>query len=175
VACGGGSKKEEAKKPAKKKPEEVKQLNTGRGEATVRAKEPVDGNHPIRYTIRWEKTQLDYTLQQGASKGRFEKVTGELYRDGNLGCTFTADAANVDQERKLLVLEGNVTAVGIDPKARLECRRLEWRTDEKLLKTFGNVTIRFVQNGTAEGKIGPVDELWCLPDLERAGTPGFYR
>jgi hypothetical protein len=47
---------------------------------------------------------------------------------------------------------------------------LEWKTDEKLLKAFGKVTIRLPQ-----GTIGPVDELWCLPDLKRAGTPGFFR
>jgi hypothetical protein len=183
-ACSGKSSKskDEDAKPKKKEEEPIKEMNTGKGSAIVRAKDPdTDGNRPIRYTIKWEKTQLEYTLQRGASKGRLEKVTGELYREGKLGCTFTADKANVDQEKKLLVLEGNVTAIGVDPQARLECRRLEWKTDEKLLKAFGRVTIKFVQMArdpsekTSEGTIGPVDELWCLPDLGRAGTPGFYR
>lgn len=182
VGCSGKSDKVsgEQKDPEKEAKEEPRRLYTGSGEATVRDPE---GNRPIRYVLRWDKTQLDYTLEGGALDGAVDKVSGEIYRDGKIGCRFTADLATVDKAKKLLVLSGKVTAIGIDTEAKpenviatgidpknskLECERLEWRTDKKLMKATGKVTITLEQ-----GVVGPVDELWCLPDLEKAGTPGL--
>jgi len=170
VGCGGKASKEPAtqpKAPPKESQEEPKRLYTGTGEATVRDPE---GDRPIRYVIRWKKTELDYTLGEGATAGEMEGVSGELYRDGKRASSFSADSASADREKKVLVLTGSVKVHAEDPAGDLDCQKLEWKTDEKLLKAFGNVTIRL-----PEGKIGPVDELWCLPDLKRAGTPGFFR
>lgn len=157
----------EPKAPATESKEDPKRLYTGTGEAMVRDPE---GDRPIRYVIRWESTELDYTLEGGASAGAMEGVSGELYRDGKLGSTFTADSAVADKALGTLVLSGSVKVRGKDPAGELDCQKLEWKTDEKLLKALGQVTIR-LPNGT----IGPVDELWCLPDLKRAGTPGFLQ
>ncbi|MBC8066554.1 MAG: LPS export ABC transporter periplasmic protein LptC [Chlorobia bacterium] len=166
--CSGSSVKEhDSKTPRKEANEEPKRLYTGKGDATVRDPK---GARPIRYIVRWEKTQLDYTLEQGASAGRLELVSGDLFRDGKLGSKFSADSANADKAKNLLVLDGKVVVIALDPKARMECQRLEWKTDEKLLKAFGNVTIKF-----EDGTIGPVDELWCLPDLKQVGTPGYFQ
>lgn len=159
--------KSEPKAPPKESPEEPKRLYTGTGEATVRDPE---GERPIRYAIRWKETELDYTLEEGAFAGEMTGVAGELYRDGKPASTFTADSAVADKAKSLLVLKGNVKVRAKDPAGTLDCQRLEWKTDEKLLKAFGKVTIRL-----PEGTIGPVDQMWCLPDLKRAGTPGFYR
>lgn len=131
------------------------------------------GNRPILYVIHWEKTQLDYTLEKGTSGGRLEKVTGELYQEGKLASTFSADTGFVDQTKNFLKLEGAVRVQGIEPKATLNCQRMEWYTDKKLLKAFGQVTIRLAEDAKGGGTIGPVDELWCLPKLDSAGTPGF--
>lgn len=162
VGCG---KPPKDKEPEKKKPlEESKRLYTGAGNATIR--DPKD-DRPIRYVINWEGSQLDYTLESGASGGALQKVSGDLYSKGVPGSEFTADRAVVDRAKNLLVLEGNVVVNGIDPKARLECQRLEWKTDTKLLKVKNGVTITFEQ-----GVVGPMDELWCLPDLKQVGTPG---
>lgn len=129
-----------------------------------------DGDRPIRYIVSWESTQLDYTLEQGASAGRLDNVTGKLFQDGKVASEFSADSAIADKSKNLLILEGNVKVRSLaEPSGRLDCKKLEWKTDEKLIKAHGNVTIEVKQ-----GKIGPVGELWCLPDLKRAGTPGFY-
>lgn len=167
VGCSSssGKKSSEKKDPEKEAKEEPRRLYTGSGEATVRDPK---GDRPIRYVLKWDKTQLDYTLEGGALDGVIDNVAGELYRDGKLGCKFTASSATADKAKNLLVLSGKVTAIGIDPKAKLECEKLEWRTDKKLMKATGNVTITLEQ-----GVVGPVDELWCLPDLEKAGTPGL--
>lgn len=141
------------------------------------------------YVIHWEKTQLDYTLEKGPSSGRLEKVSGELYRDGKLASRFTADAGYANQAKEELRLEGRVRVVSetaLDPKqadkersqATLTCDRVLWKTADKLLKAYGGVKIDFkvLQAGKPEkagGTMGPMDELWCLPDLAKAGTPGF--
>jgi hypothetical protein len=159
-------KKEAPKDPASEVQEDSKRLYTGSGEATVR--DP-DGERPIRYVLRWKETQLDYTLEKGPAGGKVTGASGEMYREGKLASRFTADSAVADKANNLLTLQGNVVVNGMDPKARLKCQKIEWKIDEKLFKAFGKVTIKF-----KDGTIGPVDELWCLPDLERAGTPGFY-
>ena len=151
----------------KEPPEESKRLYTGPGQATARDE---GGDRPIRYVINWESSQLDYTLSEGASGGKLSKVEGQLYRDGKPASRFSADGAIADRPNKRLHLEGHVIVIGISPKGRLDCQKLEWKTDEKLLKATGKVTLR----GEA-GIIGPIDELWCLPDLKQAGTPGFYQ
>jgi hypothetical protein len=95
-------------------------------------------------------------------------VSGELYRDGKLASRFTADRAVANKAKNLLVLEGKVVVNGIDPKLRLECRKLEWTTNKRLLKVMGNVTIHL-----EKATIGPNDEYWCYPDLKQGGTPGL--
>jgi hypothetical protein len=190
--CGAKPKEEDEKPndPAKEAAEEPKRLYTGSGEATIRNPK---GNRPIRYVIRWEKTQLDYTLKQGASTGRLENVSGDLYMDGRVVSKFTANFAIADNEKQVLTLNGHVVVTGIDPKAkpdpvtgkqdeaRLSCQKLVWKTEEVLSTPIAKVTVT-VMNAygrvtlTAnQGVIGPMDEMWCLPDLNKAGTPGFYR
>ena len=165
--------------PKPKEKEEPKRLYTGEGQSTVRG---LEGTRPILYVIKWEKTQLDYTLKNGPSSGRLEDVSGDLYRDGKKVSHFTAKTGFADQEKKQLRLEGSVRVVSQDPKATMSCDRMVWQTDELLAKAYGGVTINFKveQPGPAGttveadgGKIGPMDELWCLPDLGKAGTPGF--
>ena len=165
AGCSGKAKSSgEQKDPKPEVKEESKRLYTGSGETTIR--EP-SGDRPIRYIIRWKETELDYTLEEGPLGGKLDAVSGELFQDGKPGSTFTANSAVADKSKNLLTLTGKVIAIGRDPKAKLECEKLEWRTDKKLLKATGKVTITFEQ-----GVIGPVDELWCLPDLKMAGTPG---
>jgi len=131
--------------------------------------------------IRWEKTQLDYTLEKGPSAGRLEKVSGELYREGKLASRFTADAGYADDAKHELKLEGAVHVVSEQTEkkdkmtATLTCDRMIWRTDELLAKAYGGVKIVFKseEKDKTGGTIGPMDELWCLPDLEKVGTPGF--
>lgn len=165
--CGGKSEKksEEKKAPEVEAKEESKRLYTGAGETTIRETE---GERHILYVIRWRETQLEYTLEGGPSTGQLRDVTGELYQDGKRVSTFRGASAVADKEKHLLVVTGSVVVDGTDPKAKLECERLEWNTKTKQLKAKGKVKITF-----QEGVIGPTDELWCLPDLQRAGTPGF--
>ena len=170
LGCAGKSEKpatSQPKAPPKESQEEPKRLYTGAGEATVRDPE---GSRPLRYVIRWKETELDYTLKEGASAGEMRGVAGELYRDGKQASTFTADRAVADREKEVLVLSGNVKVRSAYPEGNLACQKLEWKTDEKLLKALGKVVIKLPR-----GTIGPVDELWCLPDLKRAGTPGSFR
>jgi hypothetical protein len=169
VGCGGKAKepKPRPEAPVKESQEPPKRLYTGAGEATVRDPE---GERPVRYVIQWKSTELDYTLGEGASAGEMKGVTGVLYRDGKPASRFVAESAVANKDEKRLVLSGDVKVRSSDPKGELDCQRVEWKTDEKQLKAFGKVTIRLPQ-----GTIGPVDEIWCLPDLKRAGTPGFYQ
>jgi hypothetical protein len=167
--CAGKAKepKPRPEAPVKESQEPPKRLYTGAGEATVRDPE---GERPVRYVIQWKSTELDYTLGEGASAGEMKGVTGVLYRDGKPASRFVAESAVANKDEKRLVLSGDVKVRSSDPKGELDCQRVEWKTDEKQLKAFGKVTIRLPQ-----GTIGPVDEIWCLPDLKRAGTPGFYQ
>ena len=167
--CSGKGPRQVSEEPPKSEPpEESKRLYTGKGQATVRE---TSGERFLLYVIEWEKTQLDYTLEQGASAGRLEKVSGTLYQEGSEASKFSADAAIADKAKGLLVLEGNVSIEGLtDPKGNLKCQKLEWKTNQKLLKAVGDVTLK-----STNGTIGPVPELWCLPDLKRAGTPGFFQ
>ncbi len=165
--CGGKSEKasEEKKAPEVEAKEDSKRLYTGAGETTIRETE---GERHVLYVIRWRETQLEYTLEDGPSRGQLQGVTGELYQGGISVSTFRGAQAVADKEKRLLVVTGGVVVEGMDPKAKLECERLEWNTEKKQLKAQGKVKITF-----QEGVIGPSDELWCLPDLQRAGTPGF--
>ena len=83
VGCGKAHKKADSDEglAKKKPPEESKRLYTKAGNAMVRDPE---GTRPIRYVINWEESQLDYTLDQGASGGALKKVSGELYRSRGL-------------------------------------------------------------------------------------------
>lgn len=164
TGCGKGS-KDNDKDPVKKDPpEESKTLRTSAGTATVRDPE---GDRPILYVINWEESQLDYTLEKGASAGALQRVSGELYRDGKLASRFTADRATADKDKHLLVLVGNVVVNGIDPKAQLKCQKMEWFTNRKLLRATGKVTVEL-----EPGTVGPNDEYQCYPDLQQVGTPG---
>lgn len=167
TGCIGGSSgvAKASTKPKEEAPKEPNRLDTNSGSGTVR--EP-DGNRHVLYTVKWESSQLDYTLKDGALNGTLRQVSGELYQEGKLASRFVADAARADKAKGQLVLSGKVTVIGLDPQAKLECQKLEWKTKEKRIRALGGVTIRFNQ-----GTIGPMDELWCLPDLKIAGTPGF--
>jgi|GEM_PF-6883840 len=162
-------------------------MYTGAGTSTIRDIK-TEGKRPILYVINWEKSQLDYTLEKGASQGRLEKVTGTLYRDGKPAANFSADTGYMDEKKSEFKVEGNVHAVGIDPKSTLDCQRMEFKVGEKLgqkkitlVKAFGKVTLGLNSSKDPSGKpqmtgtIGPVDELWCMPDLKTAGTPGFFQ
>lgn len=95
-------------------------------------------------------------------------VSGEIYQEGKQVSTFTGARAVANKDKNQLVVTGGVVVNGLDPKAKLECERLEWNTKVKRLDAQGKVKITF-----QEGVLGPMDKLWCLPDLQRAGTPGF--
>ena len=167
VGCGSKSDRapDENKAPEGEAKEDAKRLYTGAGETTIRETE---GERHILYVIRWRETELEYTLEDGPSTGRLRDVTGELYQNGKRASTFRGVSAVADKEKNLLVISGEVVVDGIDPKATMECDRLEWNTNENQLTATGKVKITF-----QEGVIGPIDELWCLPDLKMAGTPGF--
>jgi hypothetical protein len=170
VGCSKRSEKkvkspdESSKSVAKEDP---KRLYTGPGTATIRE---ITGARPIRYTIEWQSSALDYTQAGGAIGGKLDKVSGKLYQEGREASRFAADAAIADKTRSSLTLQGHVVVIGDKPAGTLNCSRLEWHTKEKLVKAFGRVTI----NGD-QGTVGPVDELWCFPDLKRAGTPGSFQ
>jgi len=144
---------------------DLQRIYTGPGSLTIRDPKSL----VIRYKINWEKSQVDYTREQGAQTGRLDKVSGELYQDGKVASTFAAEYGYANETQKTLRLEQQVKVIAKEGPATLNCDHLSWKTEEKLLKADGAVSIDL-----AEGRIGPVDELWCLPDLKKAGTPGYY-
>lgn len=182
IGCSGKKHKTQEPEAPDESVKEEHRLYTNEGSIVIRDPKTLE----VTYEIQWEKSQVDYTQEEGARSGRLEKVSGKLYQEGKLASTFKADSAYADQVKKLLRLEGHVTITATPPPTKsskkpeenltLTCEKMSWRTDsklkpeEKLLKATGHVVIR-----SGDGQIGPTDELWCLPDLKEAGTPGFYK
>lgn len=179
-ACGKVPRKETdlPKDPADEAAKESRRLYTGSGSAILR---DTEGDRPIRYILKWTRSQLDYSQEQGALGGRLEGVSGELYQEGKLASRFTAEHATANKAKNQLTLEGRVVIKGleVDEKgkvvsqqiaATLRCHRMEWNTKQEMMRAFEQVTIV-----SREGTVGPMDEIWCEPSVRRAGTPGFFR
>jgi hypothetical protein len=202
AGCGGGAKPKKDPEPAaqaQQEPEEFHRAHAGPGDAiqyaNAKGNKATDGTgaRQIIYKIWWESAQLDYG-EEGAFGGQMKTVRGEIYEDGKVKSTFTADSGSADKTTSLLKLSGRVRVKSVgadakDPKAaangseqvELTCERLEWRNagtsagpDKKptgVIQAMGNVTVKMATGG----KVGPLPEILATADLKTVGTPEAFK
>lgn len=105
-------------------------------------------------------------------------VDGELYIDGKIASTFTADAAEADQATRSLDLKGHVSMVSVpdakNPKIpkeplTLTADRAKWLDSRKVVAAQGSVWVR-----SSVYQMGEYAELWATQDLKKIATPDRF-
>lgn len=148
-------------------------IHTTEGSGTFNDDSP--NRNPL-WDLKWKAV----TAEAG-EKGTalVDTVSGTLYAKAKGAgsepstATFSADGAKVEQAIKRLTLRGNVTIVSREPKATLTCNEIVYEAPNKtnrVVKARGRVLVQF-----ESGTLGPIDELWATPDLNKIATPGMFR
>jgi lipopolysaccharide assembly outer membrane protein LptD (OstA) len=97
------------------------------------------------------------------------EVSGQVFRDGKLVSTFSADKANADPDSQVLILTGHVVVVSVEHNATLHCDRLRYEARQKVYKAEGNVLVK-----TESGAKGTLSEAWATTDLTKVATPDLF-
>lgn len=120
------------------------------------------------WEISWESSNL--ALVNGKQSGAMFRVKGTAYEKGQVASTFSGDRAEADAAVDRLIIEGNVRVASLkSPKAVMTAKKVEWLADLKVYKASGSVEI--------EGEravVGPTNELYVSPELDKIGTSKDY-
>lgn len=97
-------------------------------------------------------------------------ATGEIYTDGEVASTFTADEAKASTETKKLVLDQNVMIKSNSQKLTLKADKITWMEERQLFAASGNVKI-----DSKTWQLGDMPEVWATPDLSKIGSPNKFK
>ena len=98
-----------------------------------------------------------------------EIVTGEIFKDNKVSCTFSAVNGEGDRDSEILTLTNRVRVVSKAPACTVTCDKLIYYGDKKFFKAIGNVHVL----GTM-GSVGTIDEVWATADFQRIATPDMF-
>jgi len=138
----------------------------GTGGVTISAKSP--DLMPV-WNVVSEKSVLDIT-ESGSIRGTLETVKGQIFSDAKLGSQFRADKAFADQKKQSLELSSNVQLVDASGVHKLTARAVNWIAELKMVQAKGDV--RYIGPGITTG---PMEVIWCTPDLKIIGTPTTFK
>ncbi len=164
VGCAAPTAKKQAANPSPEQTPKAR-ISVSTGEGTQYSKGP---KHEPVWTVKWKEATVDVQGKNsfvGAAKG----VTGTIDQNGAPASDYSADGAFADKEKGVLALVGHVKLVSKKPAATLTCERVEYHSDQKLIKAKGNVRVEGPW-GSAAG-----NEVWATPDLKQIGTPDMFR
>ena len=97
-------------------------------------------------------------------------VQGEMFQQGKPVSQFSAPNGKVQSESKHMVLWGGVTLTSIERGITLKTDRLTWDEAKSVYVARGNVWIE-----TKDWRNGPMPEIWAEPDLEKFGSPEYFK
>jgi hypothetical protein len=127
------------------------------------------GNQQRLWTVKWQSGIVDFYETGKDFTGTLTTVTGTIFNDQGAACTFAGDRSRVDKAKDVLILEGRVRLISVDPKMTLTCDKLRYEAGNKLVKAQGNV--RIVGEG---GTVSGLQEIWTTPELNLVATPDAF-
>ncbi|NEP19185.1 MAG: LPS export ABC transporter periplasmic protein LptC [Leptolyngbya sp. SIO4C1] len=84
-------------------------------------------------TLLWKVKAKEVVYSANQKIADIKEIEGEFYQDGKAIYKVKGDRGEVAQDAKVMRLEGNVVATGIESQLTLRGEELEWRPEEDLL------------------------------------------
>ncbi|GIK32916.1 MAG: hypothetical protein HND43_06000 [Armatimonadetes bacterium] len=125
-------------------------------------------DRPKLWSVRWQTADLEYSEAEEFSM-KMDHVSGALYAKNEPVAEFRADSAYADKASDTLILRGHVWVEALNPNGTVFCSEVKWLADSEVIQASGGVRLE-----SRDYKLGPIETLWCSPDLRRAGTPDLF-
>jgi len=104
-----------------------------------------------------------------SKEGVMNEVNGQIFKEEVVACTFSAKHGSMNSQSNILILTDNVHINAQDPKGTLTCDTLTYDGKKKFFKAHGHVQIA----GTM-GTMGPFDDVWATPHLDKVASPDRF-
>ena len=91
--------------------------------------------------LLWEIYAKRADYRQDTKIADVEAVKGKFYRNGEPLIEATGDKGTINQASKEISLVGNIKAIAIQEKIDMLADRMDWKSEEDVLKATGNVRI----------------------------------
>lgn len=168
VGCGKkGAESGPSKPPEKKaeKPLERQNVTSGAGDSVTYSE---DAKRQRLYTARWTDGQVSIG-EKGVRSVKMTGVSGEIFRDEKERARYRADGGRTVDGTRVLALAGRVRVTAKDPKAVLECDRLEYHPGRAAVRARGNVRL-----DSGGSRLEGFSELWVSDDFRTFGPAELF-